>query len=47
MGYDVTLVKDAHSTWDTVELTAQQIIHHHNQLLQWFAETKDSNEIDF
>ena len=38
MGYDVTLISDAHSTWDTDSLTAQQIIDHHNYCLRsWFA----------
>lgn len=33
LGYKVTLVKDAHSTWNTKILTAPQIIAHHNQNL--------------
>jgi nicotinamidase-related amidase len=36
MGYNVTLVADTHSTWPSGELTAHQIINHHNQLLRWF-----------
>jgi nicotinamidase-related amidase len=47
MGYEVTLVEDTHSTWDTNELSAQQIINHHNQVLRWFANTKNSSEIVF
>lgn len=47
LGYDITLVTDAHSTWDAGELTAQQIINHHNQVLRWFAETKETKEIAF
>jgi len=48
LGYDVTLVKDAHSTWDTDHLTAPQIIAHHNDVLGgWFAELKEASEIDF
>lgn len=47
MGYDVTLVKDSHSTWDSEEITAQQIINHHNQLLRWFADTKNAADIEF
>jgi nicotinamidase-related amidase len=35
MGYHVTLASDTHSTWDSRELTAQQIINHHNQVLSW------------
>jgi nicotinamidase-related amidase len=33
LGYDVTLVKDAHSTWYTDQLHTAQIIAHHNQVL--------------
>jgi nicotinamidase-related amidase len=37
LGYDVTLVADAHLTRDTPVLTASQIIAHHNLLLAGFA----------
>lgn len=37
LGYDVTLVSDAHLTRDTPALTASQIIAHHNLLLDGFA----------
>lgn len=37
LGYDVTLVADAHLTRDTPVLTAPQIIAHHNLLLEGFA----------
>jgi nicotinamidase-related amidase len=48
LGYDVTLVKDAHSTWDADHLTAPQIIAHHNDVLGgWFAELKETSEIEF
>jgi nicotinamidase-related amidase len=33
LGYDVTLVKDGHSTTDNQVLTAEQIIAHHNTCL--------------
>jgi len=33
LGFDVTLVSDAHSTWDNAILTADQIIRHTNQTL--------------
>lgn len=33
LGYEVTLVEDGHSTWDTKVLTARQIIAHHNLTL--------------
>lgn len=36
MGYDVTLVSDAHTTVDNNRLTAAQIIAHHNALLDGF-----------
>ena len=37
LGYDVTLVSDAHLSRDTPVLTASQIIEHHNLLLDGFA----------
>jgi len=37
LGYDVTLVADAHLTRDTPALTSSQIIEHHNLLLDGFA----------
>jgi nicotinamidase-related amidase len=37
IGYDVTLVSDAHTTIDNKLLTAAQIIAHHNALLDGFA----------
>lgn len=36
LGYDVTLVSDAHTTIDNKLLTAEQIIAHHNALLDGF-----------
>ncbi|MBT2642243.1 cysteine hydrolase [Bacillus sp. ISL-41] len=45
-GYKVTLVSDLHSTWPSAELTAQQIINHHNKALRWFADVKSSDEIE-
>lgn len=48
LGYEVTLVEDAHSTWDTDQLSASQIINHHNSTLsEWFVSLKSVNEIDF
>ena len=48
LGYEITLVEDAHSTWDSPLLTAQQIINHHNQVLGgWFATLKKEREIEF
>jgi nicotinamidase-related amidase len=46
MGYQVTLVSDAHSTWNSNEITAQQIINHHNGVLKWFADVQSSAEVD-
>jgi nicotinamidase-related amidase len=36
MGYDVTLAKDAHTTMGTTQLSAAQIIAHHNETLDDF-----------
>lgn len=48
LGYDVTLVEDAHSTWDTDHLKASQIIAHHNQVLGgWFVILKAAHAIEF
>ena len=47
MGYKVTLVSDTHSTWDSENLTAQQIINHHNGVLRWFADVYSSRDITF
>jgi nicotinamidase-related amidase len=48
LGYDIVLVKDAHSTWDSSHLTAAQIIEHHNKVLGgWFATVKNENKIEF
>ena len=47
MGYKVTLVSDTHSTWDSNEITAQQIITHHNNVLRWFAIVCPSTSITF
>ncbi|CAG7658821.1 cysteine hydrolase family protein [Paenibacillus allorhizosphaerae] len=45
LGYEVTLASDSHSTWARGELSAQQIIAHHNRLLCWFANVEKSNNI--
>ena len=48
LGYEATLVKDAHSTWDSSLFTAQQIIAHHNNVLGgWFVTLKNWREIEF
>lgn len=46
LGYQITLVSDAHTTFDTEILPAEKIIIHHNQIIQsWFGEVKSSGEI--
>ncbi|MGD7043046.1 cysteine hydrolase family protein [Jeotgalibacillus proteolyticus] len=47
LGYKVTLLSDAHSTWDSSTLTARQIIHHHNGVLRWFADVLPCEEVAF
>ena len=48
LGYQAILVKDAHSTWDSSLLTAQQIINHHNKVLGgWFATLRNEKDIEF
>ena len=47
LGYELTLAEDAHSTWDSKELSARQIINHHNQVLRWFADIKETRKIIF
>jgi nicotinamidase-related amidase len=48
LGYEVTLVKDGHSTWNDAAITAPQIVAHHNIVLEsWFATVKDEEEIAF
>ncbi len=48
LGFKNTLVKDGHSTFNTEELTANQIIHHHNQIFNGrFAELVLSENIQF
>ena len=47
MGYKVTLISDAHSTWNSSEISAQQIITQHNEVLRCFADVYPSEEIVF
>lgn len=48
LDYEVTLVKDGHSTWNDDATTAPQIIAHHNIVLGgWFATAKNEAEITF
>ncbi|MDO6654922.1 isochorismatase family protein [Anaerobacillus sp. 1_MG-2023] len=43
-GFSISLIEDAHSTWDTSLLNAKKIIQHHNQTLQWFANTISTDQ---
>lgn len=48
LGYDVTLVSDGHSTWDTDIVKAEQIVAHHNAVLgDWFSTAKPAAEVEF
>ncbi len=47
LGYDVIVAKDAHSTWNRGNLTATEIIEHHNDVLRWFADMEDAGDIVF
>ena len=48
LGYEVTLVEDANSTWDSQHLTASQIFEHHNTVLGgWFVKLKAAHQIVF
>ena len=47
LGYKVTLVQNAHSTWNSPGLTAEQIIGHHNGTLRWFADVVPADQLMF
>ena len=48
LGYDVVLIKDGHTTFDNQNLKAEQIIAHHNQIIEnWFGKVIESDRIDF
>ncbi|MEH7457624.1 cysteine hydrolase family protein [Bacillus sp. JJ1127] len=48
LGYELTLVEDGHSTYDSKILSASQIIDHHNEIFaQWFANVKPAKQIEF
>ncbi len=48
LDYNVTLLKDGHSTWDNEHLKAQQIIDHHNLVLgRHFVSLDETTRIDF
>lgn len=46
-GFNVTLVKDAHGTWDSEDRKASQIIDHYNEQLRDFAALQETGEIEF
>jgi nicotinamidase-related amidase len=47
LGYSVTLLQDAHSTWDNPHLPARQIIDHHNHVLgSGFAALSNAADVD-
>jgi nicotinamidase-related amidase len=48
LGYNIILVQDAHSTWDSPILSANKIIDHHNDILEdFFVQLKLEDEIKF
>lgn len=47
LDYDITLVQDAHSTFDGTALNAAQIIAHHSAVLAEFATVKNADQIRF
>lgn len=47
LDYQVTLVKDGHSTYDTKRLPAVDVIAHHNAILTAFATVVEADTIDF
>jgi len=47
LGYAVTAVADAHSTFDMAEMTAPQVISHYNKQFSAIAATRKANEIIF
>lgn len=48
LNYEVVLIKDGHTTFDNSYLKAEQIIRHHNQIIEnWFGSVVDSENILF
>ncbi|MFD3003657.1 cysteine hydrolase family protein [Pontibacter toksunensis] len=48
LGYEVVLVKDGHTTFDSQNLRAEQIIAHHNQIMaNWFGQVIESEKVVF
>lgn len=46
-GFQVTLAKDAHGTWDSETMSATQIKDYHNEMLSHFAELQETKNIQF
>jgi nicotinamidase-related amidase len=44
-GYKVTLIQGAHSTFDSEQLRAEDIVQHHNKILGWFADIVDVQDL--
>ncbi|MCI0765080.1 cysteine hydrolase family protein [Bacillus sp. TL12] len=44
-GHKITLVRDAHSTFDSEQLSAEEIVKHHNTVLGAFADVVDFKNI--
>jgi nicotinamidase-related amidase len=47
LGYEVLLVQDGHSTYNSETLTAAQIITHHNNTLEAFADVVEASDVEF
>jgi nicotinamidase-related amidase len=47
LGYDVELVSDAHTTFDTQVLSARQIVAHHNATLRNYCDVIPAESADF
>ena len=47
LGYAIELASDCHSTTDSMNLKAEQIIHHHNEVLKIFSDVKESKDVEF
>lgn len=47
LGFNVTLAKDAHGTWNSETMSAEQIIDHHNGLLSEFVTLQETKDIEF
>lgn len=47
LGFDVILAKDAHGTWDSDDMSAEQIINQQNGLLSHIATLQETTDITF